>query len=50
MVQILSEKGQNPSQGAEIRKTIGDVATALVVDGGKAANASFLILQAGKGK
>jgi hypothetical protein len=49
LAQILSDKGQNPSQGAEIRKTVGDVATALVVDGGKAANASFLILQSGKG-
>jgi hypothetical protein len=43
---ILASQGHNPSTGAEMRKTLGDVATAVVVVG---PSASFLVVQAGSG-
>ncbi|ORX39289.1 putative potassium:hydrogen antiporter [Kockovaella imperatae] len=42
----LVEKGQNPSVGAELRKTVGDSATAMILGGGQPAQASLLILEA----
>jgi Mg-chelatase subunit ChlD len=47
---ILAEKGQNPNVGAELRKTVGDAATGLMLGGGQASSASFLVLEAGAGK
>ena len=44
---ILASQGHNPSTGAEMRKTLGDVATAVVVAG---PSASFLVVQAGGGE
>lgn len=44
IVSILAVAGQQPSTGAEMRKTMGDVATAVVVAGPAA---SFLVVQAG---
>lgn len=45
LTRILSLQGYSPAVGAEIRKTTGDIATALVVSGTKAASASFLVVQ-----
>lgn len=42
----LSERSLNPSIGAELRKTVGDTATALILGGGAPSSASFLILEA----
>lgn len=41
----LSERSLNPSIGAELRKTVGDSATALILGGGAPSSASFLILE-----
>ncbi|ORY24227.1 Sodium/hydrogen exchanger family-domain-containing protein [Naematelia encephala] len=48
LARLLAEKGSNPSIGAELRKTVGDAATALILGGGASATASFLVLEAGK--
>ena len=48
LAKILAEKGQNPGTGAELRKTVGDAATALILSGGLSSTASFLVLEAGK--
>lgn len=44
---ILASQGHNPGTGAEMRKTLGDVATAVVVAG---PSASFLVVQAEGGE
>jgi hypothetical protein len=44
---LLAEKGRDPNVGAELRKTVGDVAAGLMVGGGKPSAASFLVLEAG---
>jgi len=44
---ILAEKGRDPSVGAELRKTVGDVGTAMMLGGGSPAGASFLVLESG---
>lgn len=48
LAKILAEKGHHPSIGAELRKTVGDAATALILGGGQPSTASFLVLEAGK--
>ncbi|WWD06921.1 hypothetical protein V865_005018 [Kwoniella europaea PYCC6329] len=45
---ILADKGLNPSIGAELRKTLGDPATSLILGGGLPGTASFLVMEAGK--
>ncbi|WWC63854.1 uncharacterized protein I303_106459 [Kwoniella dejecticola CBS 10117] len=45
---ILVEKALNPSIGAELRKTLGDPSTSLILSGGLPATASFLVMEAGK--
>lgn len=45
LTRMLSLQSYSPAVGAEIRKTTGDVATALVTSGTKAATASFLVVQ-----
>nr|XP_019049777.1 potassium:hydrogen antiporter [Kwoniella bestiolae CBS 10118]OCF28707.1 potassium:hydrogen antiporter [Kwoniella bestiolae CBS 10118] len=45
---ILADKGLNPSIGAELRKTVGDPATSLILGGGLPGTASFLVMEAGK--
>ncbi|RSH86649.1 K(+)/H(+) antiporter [Apiotrichum porosum] len=45
---ILANRGQNPIVGAELRKTVGDPATALILAGGQAGQASFLVFEAGQ--
>ena len=50
LAKILADKAQNPNVGAELRKTVGDVATGLMLGGGRSSSASFLILEAGAGK
>jgi hypothetical protein len=47
---LLSDKGRDPTVGAELRKTVGDVATSLILGGGKGSGASFLVLESGAGK
>ena len=44
---MLSDRGRDPNVGAELRKTVGDVATGMMLGGGKSAGASFLVLEAG---
>lgn len=46
--EILAERGQNPTVGAELRKTVGDPATALILASGKTNQASFLVCEAGQ--
>lgn len=46
---MLTEKSLSPTVGAELRKTVGDVAAALMLGGGGAGTGSFLILEAGVG-
>jgi len=48
LAKILSDKGHNPGVGAELRKTVGDAATAMILGGGLPSTASFLVLEAGK--
>lgn len=43
---LLASQGYNPGTGAEMRKTLGDAATGMVVAG---PGASFLVIQAGVG-
>jgi hypothetical protein len=43
---ILAEKSRDPSVGAELRKTVGDVATGLMVGSGSTSAASYLVLEA----
>nr|XP_019009996.1 potassium:hydrogen antiporter [Kwoniella pini CBS 10737]OCF48777.1 potassium:hydrogen antiporter [Kwoniella pini CBS 10737] len=45
---ILADKALNPSIGAELRKTLGDSSTSLILNGGLPATASFLVMEAGK--
>lgn len=45
---ILAEKGSNPTVGAELRKTVGDTATAMMLGGGTPGGASYLVLEASK--
>ncbi|WVF65388.1 hypothetical protein IAT40_000115 [Kwoniella sp. CBS 6097] len=45
---ILADKGLNPSIGAELRKTVGDAATGLILGGGAPGTASYLVMEAGK--
>ncbi|KAL7418745.1 K(+)/H(+) antiporter [Cryptotrichosporon argae] len=45
---MLATRGLNPSVGAELRKTVGDPAAALMLNGGAPATASFLVLEAGQ--
>ncbi|WRT69239.1 uncharacterized protein IL334_006223 [Kwoniella shivajii] len=45
---LLADKGLNPSIGAELRKTVGDPATALILGGGAPGTASFLVMEASK--
>ncbi|KAK4689362.1 hypothetical protein P7C73_g734, partial [Tremellales sp. Uapishka_1] len=47
---MLVDKGYNPSIGAELRKTVGDAATAMILGGGQPSAASFLVLESGKGR
>jgi hypothetical protein len=47
---LLSEKERDLATGMDLRKTVGDVATALIMGGGKASGASFLVLESGQGK
>jgi isopentenyl phosphate kinase len=42
----LAKQNQAPTVAAEIRKTVGDVATAMITSGMQAASASFLVVQA----
>ena len=46
LTKFLAERSQNPSVGAELRKTVGDSATAMILGGGRAAQASLLVLEA----
>lgn len=46
--EILAERGQNPTVGAELRKTVGDPATALILASGKTNQASYLVCEAGQ--
>ncbi len=48
LAKILADKGYNPGVGAELRKTVGDAAAALILGGGQPSTASFLVLEAGK--
>lgn len=48
LAKILADKGLNPNVGAELRKTVGDAATALILGGGQPSTASFLVLETGK--
>ncbi|WWD21177.1 hypothetical protein CI109_105661 [Kwoniella shandongensis] len=45
---MLADKALNPSIGAELRKTVGDPATAMILGGGAPGTASFLVMEAGK--
>ncbi|OCF35724.1 potassium:hydrogen antiporter [Kwoniella heveanensis BCC8398] len=45
---ILADKGLNPSIGAELRKTVGDAATGLILGGGAPGKASYLVMEAGQ--
>ncbi|KAK8844163.1 hypothetical protein IAR55_006957 [Kwoniella newhampshirensis] len=45
---MLADKALNPSIGAELRKTVGDAATAMILGGGAPGTASFLVMEAGK--
>ena len=47
---LLSERERDLVSGLELRKTVGDVATAMIMGGGKASAASFLVLESGQGK
>jgi hypothetical protein len=44
---LLANKGRDPSVGAELRKTVGDVGAAMMLGGGLPAAASFLVLESG---
>lgn len=46
LIKFLAERNQNPSVGAELRKTVGDSATAIILGGGRAAQASLLVFEA----
>lgn len=48
VTRLLADKGRDPSVGAELRKTVGDVGTAMMLGGGLPAAASFLVLEAAK--
>jgi len=45
---LLANLNQNPTVGAELRKTVGDVTTGLILAGGQAAQASYLVCEAGQ--
>ncbi|OWZ65967.1 potassium:hydrogen antiporter [Cryptococcus neoformans] len=45
---VLAAKSLNPSIGAELRKTVGDVAAGLILGGSAPGTASYLIMGAGK--
>ena len=45
---FLTERSVSPSIGAELRKTVGDVAAALILGGGAPSSASYLVLEAAK--
>lgn len=45
---LLAGKGRDPNIGAELRKTVGDVGTAMMLGGGLPASASFLVLEAAR--
>ena len=47
---LLSERERDLGTGIELRKTVGDVATAMIMGGGKVSAASFLVLESGQGK
>jgi hypothetical protein len=42
---VLVEKCRDANVGAELRKTVGDVATGLMLGGGQSSGASFLVLE-----
>ncbi|RXK34772.1 potassium:hydrogen antiporter [Tremella mesenterica] len=44
---VLTERGLSPTVGAELRKTVGDVAAGLMLGGGAAGMASFLVVEVG---
>jgi Kef-type K+ transport system membrane component KefB len=44
---VLARLNQSPTVGAELRKTVGDVATGLILAGGQAAQASYFVCEAG---
>lgn len=48
IAQHLAERGHNPTVGAELRKTVGDPATALILAGGVTGQASYLVFEAGQ--
>lgn len=49
LTRLLTQSGQNPNVGAELRKTVGDSATGLMLGGqGAVRGASFLVVEAGR--
>ncbi len=46
LVKMLATAEQAPSIGVEIRKTVGDVAAAMITSSTQAGSASFLVVQA----
>lgn len=47
---LLSERERDLQTGMDLRKTVGDVGAALIMGGGRASAASFLVLESGQGK
>lgn len=47
---IVTEKGRDANVATELRKTVGDVATAMILGGVKSSEASYLVLESGHGK
>ncbi|WOO78562.1 K(+)/H(+) antiporter 1 [Vanrija pseudolonga] len=45
---LLAERGQNPTIAAELRKTVGDSTTALLLASSQTSEASFLVCEAGQ--
>lgn len=46
LAKMLTDRGRDATVGAELRKTVGDVGTGMMLGGGKSAAASFLVLEA----
>lgn len=46
VTRLLAEKGRDPNVAAELRKTVGDIGTAMMLGGGLPASASFLVMEA----
>jgi hypothetical protein len=48
LTSLLASHNSNPTVGAELRKTVGDVSTGLILAGGQASQASFFVCEAGQ--